>query len=238
MKTLESYLEQNPTKGIFPFVEYMKDYQQDYQQIDKIFLNRYQDWECRRFDPPTLLLYIQNLFAVNSYKYETLAATLNLEYNPIENYSMTESGTDEHTGKDNRSLNVGAQAISGTQNLGAEQTTTTNSVSPMDSSTYLKRDQQVADRDSVTNSSNQNVGERTDIETTDRDLTITHNFKRSGNIGVTTSQQMLESERQVALFNLYNVIWEDIIKEFFSLGVISQLGGKPYEYDLWYLFRR
>lgn len=238
MKTLESYLEQNPTKGIFPFVEYMKDYQQYYQQIDKIFLNRYQDWECRRFDPPTLLLYIQNLFAVNSYKYETLAATLNLEYNPIENYSMTEEGKDIHEGVDHRVQNFGAQYSDSSQNLGPQKTTTTHNVAPMDNNNYLKRDQDIFESESITNTAHQNVGERQDVDDTNRDLTITHQFKRSGNIGVTTSQQMLESERQVALFNLYNVIWEDIIKEFFSLGVISQLGGKPYEYDLWYLFRR
>ena len=37
-------------------------------------------------------------------------------------------------------------------------------------------------------------------------------WKKEGNIGVTTSQQMLESEREVALFNFIGIIAHDIIK--------------------------
>ena len=47
---------------------------------------------------------------------------------------------------------------------------------------------------------------------------------------------MVMAERQVALFNLYNVIWEDIIREFFTLERRAQLGGYPYECDFWSLF--
>lgn len=211
----------------------MTDYQTDYQKVDQIFLYRYRDWECRQFDPETLLVYIQNLFAVNDYKYKTLAATLNLDYNPIENYRMTESGTDVHTGTDDTTSDIGSQTVTGSQSLGQTSQTATNNVSPMDSSTYVRRDQQIIEQNPVQNATDQTVGERKDETTATHDLTIQHDFTRSGNIGVTTSQQMLESERQVALFNLYNVIWNDIIKEFFMLGRIQQLGGWPRECDFW-----
>ena len=187
MKTLELYLQENPTKGLLPFVDYMEDYKTTYQQIDQIFLNRYQNWECRRFDPPTLLLYIQNLFAVNSYKYETLAGTLNLDYNPIENYSMVESGTDVHTGTDDKTITVGEQNVTENQNLGTVQSTSTQSVAPMNTETFLNREQNQTEQAPVVNTVNQNIGMRNDKDVTGHNLSIEHNFKRSVNIGVQTS---------------------------------------------------
>lgn len=50
-------------------------------------------------------------------------------------------------------------------------------------------------------------------QTTSMDNGLTaRTLTRSGNIGVTTSQQMLESERQIALFSLYKVVAQDLIK--------------------------
>ena len=42
-------------------------------------------------------LQVKNRILRNDYKYRTLLATESFEYNPIENYNMTESGTDGHT---------------------------------------------------------------------------------------------------------------------------------------------
>ena len=42
-------------------------------------------------------LQVKNRILRNDYKYRTLLATEGFEYNPIENYNMTESGTDGHT---------------------------------------------------------------------------------------------------------------------------------------------
>ncbi len=42
-------------------------------------------------------LQVKNRVLRNGYKYQTLLATESFEYNPIENYNMSESGTDGHT---------------------------------------------------------------------------------------------------------------------------------------------
>lgn len=47
----------------------------------------------------------------------------------------------------------------------------------------------------------------------DREDTKTHNLTRKGNIGVTTSQQMIESERQLVRFSLLKEFFEDINRE-------------------------
>ena len=52
-------------------------------------------------------------------------------------------------------------------------------------------------------------------EASGKDTTdITHGLTRTGNIGVTTSQQMLESERQLWMWNFFeNVVFKDIDKQ-------------------------
>ena len=68
-------------------------------------------------------------------------------------------------------------------------------------------------REDTTNSSTSNTfGEHTDSTNRNENETYTHKSHMYGNIGVTTSQQMLESEREVAYFNFVSIVAHDIIK--------------------------
>ena len=53
---------------------------------------------------------------------------------------------------------------------------------------------------------------RSNLYTDESRGTTTHKFTRSGNVGVTTSQQMLEYERDIAMFNFIGIVAHDIIK--------------------------
>ena len=44
--------------------------------------------------------------------------------------------------------------------------------------------------------------------------TIEHKTRRTGNIGVTTSQQMIREEREIDLFNIYDQITQDFKRRF------------------------
>lgn len=63
-----------------------------------------------------------------------------------------------------------------------------------------------------TSTSQQLQQAHTDMVTGKEEVTYKHENHTHGNIGVTTSQQMLESEREVALFNFVGIIAHDIIK--------------------------
>ncbi len=63
-----------------------------------------------------------------------------------------------------------------------------------------------------TATSQQQQQAHTDTVTGKEETTYKHENRTHGNIGVTTSQQMLESEREVALFNFVGIIAHDIIK--------------------------
>lgn len=127
-------------------------------------------------------------------KYNKLLATETLKYDPIENYSMIESGTDVRTPD-----LVSNTTASGTSSGNATDTsTTTSAVTTYDNTAdFINQNKGTADNTNTTSTQNSSTGKTT---TTGTEKT-THEFKRSGNIGVTTSQQMIQSEREVADFS-------------------------------------
>lgn len=63
-----------------------------------------------------------------------------------------------------------------------------------------------------TSTTQQQQQAHTDTVTGKEEVTYKHENRTHGNIGVTTSQQMLESEREVALFNFIGIVAHDIVK--------------------------
>lgn len=229
------FLKENPSRTLFPTTEYMPvEYSESHLLIDSFLLSKNCEWSSFSFDVESFLEEIKGMFAIHGYKYEKLANTLSLEYNPIENYSMTEEGTDKHTGtvvtdmdfatrKTTNTMDYGEQNSNSDVNMGERTTTNIEQVSPMDRSEYVNRGKNTAIANTVIDTNNQHLSAHTDTSiqvedaridtnTDTRDLIDTHKFKRSGNIGVTTSQQMLESERAVANFSFYMAIWEDVVR--------------------------
>lgn len=127
-------------------------------------------------------------------KYNKLLATETLKYDPIENYTMTETGTDVRTPD-----LVSNTIASGTSSGNATDTsTTTSAVTTYDNTAdFINQNKGTNNSTSTTSAENSTTGKTT---TTGTEKT-THEFKRSGNIGVTTSQQMIQSEREVADFS-------------------------------------
>lgn len=66
--------------------------------------------------------------------------------------------------------------------------------------------------DTTESSTSNTFGGHTDATNRAENETYTHTSHMYGNIGVTTSQQMLQSEREVAYFNFVSVVAHDIIK--------------------------
>ena len=136
-------------------------------------------------------------------KYNKLIATETLKYDPIENYSMTESGTDVRTPD-----LVSNTTASGTSSGNATNISTTSTgVTTYDNTADFINQNKGTD-DTTTTTSAENTS--TDKTTTTGTEKTTHEFKRSGNIGVTTSQQMIQSEREVADFSALAQFVNDI----------------------------
>lgn len=145
--------------------------------------------------PPLLKTLIATWSNTSQYTWEHLAETLKAEYNPIENYDSTETATDVFTGttKTNATSNASNNESGKTQVYGYNNLTT-----PADDSASTST--------SASNSTSDSAGTNTS--------TTSHDSRVHGNIGVTTTQQLLQSEREVAMFNIYDSICKDFQKRF------------------------
>lgn len=143
----------------------------------------------------------------HKYEYDKLVDTLSLEYNPIENYSMTEKGTDTRTPnitQTNKGVNKNT--------VGVDTSITTGRT------TFDKSDSFINDTKTTntgTNTDTQDIN--TTVTTAGNEKTV-HEFTRSGNIGATTSQQMIESERRLAMFSVVD-LFVKAIADIILIGV-------------------
>lgn len=145
----------------------------------------------------------------HQYNWKKLYDTTLLEYNPIENYDRMEdwTDTDAETGTNSRNNDIKNTVSNETTNSGTvtEQNTAFNAG-------LADHAKEISDGDYITNGS----GSTTENEsgTSKRDLTHKRTGRAHGNIGVTTSQQMIQSEREVAMFNIYDIIAESFVENF------------------------
>ena len=68
--------------------------------------------------------------------------------------------------------------------------------------------------DTDTENSTETIGSRVDSSSSNESVSLDHRLTRTGNIGVTTTQQMIEEERRVVKFNMMDYIIESFIKRF------------------------
>ena len=185
--------------------DFMKEYTDNAEMLDFNINHDYENYVFLTSQKEVQNAYqefvklVKSHLLLNSYKYSGLYKTTQLEYNPIENYSMSESGTDIHTPNLTTTdrTNIGEQANS---------TTSTDSVSPYDTQTFTDSNKTIV-------SENNGAREDSNTKTETGTETTMHDFKRSGNIGVTTSQQMIESERKVVNFTFLKIVFRNIIDD-------------------------
>ena len=145
--------------------------------------------------PPLLKALITTWSNTSQYTWAHLAETLKAEYNPIENYDRTEATTDMFTGS------TTANSGNKTNETGSNKTQVygyNDLTSPADDSANTSTS---ASDSTITSAGNSNS-------------TNTRESRVHGNIGVTTTQQMLQAERDVAMFNVYDTIAKDFQKRF------------------------
>ena len=115
---------------------------------------------------------------------------LAIEYNPLENYDRKEDWTDTRNG-----------STSG-ETSGTTNTTSTNKVSAYDAADFSNKDQnEIYGSDSSSSSGESHEGAK-------------HDGRIHGNIGVTTSQQMLIAELDLGYWNIYEKITDLFLTEF------------------------
>ena len=117
-------------------------------------------------------------------------------YNPIENYDSNEESTTT-TGAKEENFKKGTNTD--TTEVGQGQITTKSDVTSYESNTFADADKVTTDESARTTTTT--MGERSDIRK-EKEHIDTFKKRIHGNIGVTTSQQMIESELELRKRNV------------------------------------
>lgn len=168
---------------------YFNDYAADPETADSYYLGiKYGTLKAVSEDVDNILGLVEMALRLNAYKWSKLWETTTLEYNPIWNYDGTNTITEVHGKRHEKST------------YGEDHATTDSSMAPFDSPTPIPTDSSSTTRD-----------ERSDEYDVDS-YTDTITEVKGGNQGTTTTQQMIREERAVADFKMLDIIMADIIQ--------------------------
>lgn len=146
--------------------------------------------------------------------WERMITALDEEYNPLHNYDRTEIATDTDTGtRTIADTGTVTNADTGTVN-DTTGSTVTGQVTGFNSNSFAddKKTTSSGTVGSTRNLQNQETRNTQNLET--RNLTSGHQLRAYGNIGVTTSAQMLEGELDVRKTDIYRIIADEFIRYF------------------------
>lgn len=173
-------------------------------------------------DPNFMKFMIGRWSFMNQSVWQKLYDTTVLEYNPIFNYDRTEEWSENEQMLDKRTLS-GTERETSTDNSSGEirSSGTVQSelnVSGYNESSYVPREQTIETPDTLTSNTSETDRivsiDKNDTENMDRKRDNIRTGRAFGNIGVTTTQQMIQQERETVLFNMYKVITDSFIERF------------------------
>jgi len=174
--------------------------------LDKCIKDNFSQRELYLLDSTAIQEEVYIELFINKYRYGKLYNTTVLDYSPLENYDRTETSSTEKT----NTITHGDQSETVNTSTGEQINTTDgkNKISPFDTPNLVDTDgSNITDTEGARNDSS--TLSRNSYNDTDNGVeTITSRIH--GNIGVTTSQQMLMSERDVANFSLIKIIANDV----------------------------
>ena len=191
--------------------DYLKEYFDNAITYDTQVQNNFSSLLLLNDDFSITKKLIMSSVVANDYKWKKLYETTILTYNPIWNVDGTETRTTEY-GEHVTTQNNGERIE--TMVNGERQNTSNQKLSSYPFDTGTKTATEETD-ESVTNA--QSTDTRTNNAVVDSTTSNTHTDKetvtRSGNIGVTSTQKLINEERQVAMFQFINSMLLDIVTD-------------------------
>lgn len=166
--------------------------------------------------------------------WQKLYASTMFVYNPIWNKdgTITETRTKEYTGAKSGTVTSSKSDSASKEDLATDSllaggnldSTTENQTAGFNSSDYVKKDKQIVDqtwdetdthtiRHIITDSGSE-TGSSTETGSTSGDESEEYVRTEQGNIGLTSTQQLIKEEREVAQFEIDDYIIKDFKKQF------------------------
>ena len=186
--------------GLYSFNEHLFDDMYIPESLDRdtvvaSIIMETEGLEALYVDVPFMMDAIKYWSITMRHKWDKLVASMNFEYNPIWNKDGVRIHTETEDKSSERDETVADSTASTSNNFGAGFNTTTGLTN--------------RERDTVQNSgqvkTDDDLKESTKRESKDVE---------QGNIGVTSTQQLIKEEREVADINIYSIIAKDFKYKF------------------------
>lgn len=183
--------------------------------IDKSILINTIMLQCAEFgvlytDPYFMQYQTTKFFDKNYHTFEEWMKGIAATYNPIENYDRYEDWTD--TGAKNSTDTMQDSTSGSDSSGGTDGKTSSYDVTTDNSGTYKKKDQ-TTESGSYSNSSTSSSS-RDASNTSVEDTSAIHSGHIHGNIGVTSSAQLLSEFYKISAWNIYDHIADMYCKDF------------------------
>lgn len=201
---IERYITERGEDSLFKDITLPEDFNKELL-VDTI-LNDTAGFETLYSNPTYLRFLIQNWFKTHYYTFNKWIEALAVEYNPLDNYDRYEEYTDSE----------------GINSIGHDTSSTTSNTTDTLAGTSTEKtvpyeDGTLTDRGQTVNSSSDTVvttnGSTSDT-TSGTERTLTHTAHIRGNIGVTSSMELLRNQLEVVRFNLIQQISDLFISDF------------------------
>lgn len=169
---------------------------------------------------------IKNFFDRNKEQFKRVWEALYSEYNPIENYDRIEAWSDSHSEstRDSESLSMSSsESVSAlTSSSDSQSSSATGDISAFNSPTLQPQSASSGNAQTAGRTTNDTRGTsnslRAGLNVKDNIARDEHRGRVHGNIGVTTSQQMIQQSIELGSFDIY--IW---VVTLFRKNIISSI---------------
>lgn len=147
---------------------------------------------------------------LNCARWEDVFRTLLQKYELLNNYDRTEERKVVYKGNETASKNSSFNSTGKTEESGNSERI--GKVAGYNADSFTNKDSDVATGGNVSNS--RSGGVSSDEDKRKKESEIVHSVRAFGNIGVTTAQQMIREEREIAAFSFSDMLLDEFKKEF------------------------
>lgn len=145
--------------------------------------------------------------------WQELWETMNYDYNPIWNYDREEHGKDRDDGKNKETPDI-TIVDDYTRNLKDNDTTDNHKTVGAFNEGMADSEHLHTDYNGKATGETHNKNKRTGNITNEHHNVLKHDFHAYGNIGVTTTQDMIKQQREIVQFNITDYIVQDFKRHF------------------------
>lgn len=177
------------------------------------------DMEVLYPDPAFLREAIRGWSYAMNHSWQQLKDALYKNYEIIENYDRQEDWTDNATRTDNLTQTTNGGTTGGGTVTGSNSTTNTHSAKGYNSGAMVAGEKEQIDTTTSNTTSDSTTNNSTTVNTGTQGNNVTRKGRVHGNIGVTTSQQMIQAEIDLRVANQLTYIIINQFKQRFLLLV-------------------